>query len=240
MPLVEMPKSKFVKEVRERAQSTSFRSRKEKSFRGFLSDQAKKHDVSMIGSGAEHFVFAVPGDNEKIVTVNYGVRGSREAKLSYYLQRIYSTLWPNNFPHMFASYSSRDENAPAATVEKRIHKARGKIREPRNFAQIIELPTKDGPTKSFDYVVRDCLKYGIPFRIDTLPHNFILGKDGGEYYVDEIDYTNFLFNGIFPADGILRFMEDKKFSELKIKQVQTSIRRINHLLTPPTLNEEVI
>jgi hypothetical protein len=235
MPLVEIPKPKLVTEIRQIAASSLFPNVRE--FRNFLSAKAEQYGVDKIGDGAQHFVFATPKDGERAVSVFFAATGPREAKLAFYLQRIYSTLWPDNFPRMYAACSPKDKNSPAVTIRRRIYLG-GKMKPPGDFAKIKEVLPEDSP-KSFKHVVIDSRNYGIPLPLDIMPSNYVLGKDGGEYYVDEIDWREFRNVQPFPQRNILKFMEDRNFSKVKKRLVQVSIARIKHLLSEPVLNKEV-
>jgi hypothetical protein len=225
MPLVEIPKLQLVREVRASAASPLFSNVRE--FRNFLSLKSTEHGVFNIGDGAQRFVFAAPEDSGKAVVVNFADRSSSEAKLAFYLQRIYSTLWPSNFPHMYGAVGSKNERNPAVSIRERI--LGGRIKSLGDFTKIKEMSPEDSP-KSFKQVIVDSRAYGIPLPIDIMPSNYVLGEDGGEYYVDEIDWNEFRNVQPFPEKGILRFMEDRGFSAVQKRQVKTSIERIKVLI----------
>jgi len=127
-----------------------------------------------VGWGGESIVILKKGCPEKVIAISYGEdrESPTEAKSDYYLHRVFSTLFPHNFPKFYASFGGEY----AGTIRQKVEKAGKK----RIFQK--RLPTKYPFTK----VERTCEELGIPLYFQVLPKNFIVGADGGEYYVDRL------------------------------------------------------
>lgn len=81
------------------------------------------------------------------------------------MNRILYNLFPHNFPKLYAARGGE----ASQTVRKRINSEDVPIQYP------------------FSEVIRECQEIGFPLRIDEgTDLNFIVGNDGGEYYVDSI------------------------------------------------------
>lgn len=63
----------------------------------------------VIGSGAESVVVSLKGNNKEVVAYNYNGLDPVLAKVIFYQQRTYSTLFPHNFPHFHAAFGSSEK-----------------------------------------------------------------------------------------------------------------------------------
>ena len=102
----------------------------------------------------------------KVIAINYRDLNPEIAKQIFYRQRILSTLFPHNFPHYYASFVGKDGYG-------------GTVRQ--------EITTDSHNEVKYPFrKVREALEQiQLPIRIDTQdPKNFVVGIDGGEYYLD--------------------------------------------------------
>ena len=157
MPIVEVPRPKLVKEVVNSERISKFGSYPY-AFKDFLRIKVEEHGAQFLGMGSDRFVFATNEDPERAVAIEYRSLPEeiRDAKMAFYLQRIYSTLWPHNFPQVYASLGATDA-LPAATFRQRIHSG-GPMRNTVGILQFTDLPVEANHAKSFSHVVNDCVR----------------------------------------------------------------------------------
>lgn len=205
----------------------------------------------MLGSGEESIVVPDPSGTRDTIAVAFAYRDKEmapeRAKGIFYLQRIFSTLFPHNFPHFYFAAGrperprrEKDAAAPTGTIRQRIRGLRHG--QQGYFADIAGSPYVNPADLAgkemrvaihypFEQVRQICSKeFGIEFRYDRSTCNFILGSDGGEYYVDTIEpaaYTH-AFSGK-AIDAVVSYMRKNEYDEKDIAAVRKSIDRFRQL-----------
>ena len=177
-----------------------------------VNELKEKHNVEFIGNGAEAIIVALSGEHgqEKVVAFNYMDLKPEDAKAVFYLHRIFSTLFPHNFPHFYAS-------APEGTIRKRVVNLASD--EQRLFG-VASHPFID--------VIDACREMKIRLYTDNSSVNFLHGADGGEYYVDTLkpDHNQSLYRH---KDRIIDYMREKQYTASDIYIVEQSLDRLREL-----------
>lgn len=136
----------------------------------------------------------------------------------FYLHRIFSTLFPHNFPHFYAS-------APEGTLRKRVVNLASE--EQRVFSV---------PTYPFIKVADECHKMGFILYYDKSDVNFLQGADGSQYYVDTL--TPAFNRGLYShKDNIINHMQEKKYSQRDINIVKESLDRLKEIEESPQMKK---
>ena len=194
---------------------------------------SKRYEDEVLGTGAECVVVPIRGDEKKVAAYRYsGEVSPVEAKRTFYLHRIFSTLFPHNFPRFYGSFASRKDAGKGPAVGGTIRqKIEGK-RKPRwtedipPFRAVMNLVAKPQVKYPFGDVEKKCLEMGFALpTTDTHSGNFIYGVDGGEYFVDTLWY----FPSAFKIDRITEYMAAHGYTQTEIDIVRTSSERL-HLL----------
>ncbi len=215
-----------------------------------LDELAQNFDMEVVGRGAECVVLAPMEEQPKSPRVKailtYEHFTPPLAKALFYSHRILSTLFPHNFPRFYAAFSGEEEKL-SGSVRHRIsstpltdHVGSGnaslKRLEWRTIGRLKSAAL--GKTISrypFSKALKDCKRLGIDIRYDNSAVNFILGDDGGEYYVDSvinnITKLSQAHNLVDAKDNIIAYMQKYKFSEEEVHLVNTSLDRLSTTLT---------
>jgi hypothetical protein len=95
----------------------------------------------------------------------------KEAKILFYTQLLFSTLFPHNFPRFYAAFGSTKYDEPSGTIRQKLTKA--------------SIPP-DTISYPFSQVETELPKMGILLQFDY-GHwwNFLVTDQGEEYYVDK-------------------------------------------------------
>lgn len=161
------------------------------------------YDGRIVGQGAECVVLEHPYDESKVsafslsgvLAIDYGGMNPKVAKEVFYLQRIFSTLFPHNFPHFYAAFG-RHEDQPAGTIREKVQ-----------GESVLEIPLKGEdfessgrvrfPWKFVEEAIREMVLAAVSLDTSNTRdnENLMLGKDGGVYYLDTIKVS-----GNFPWD----------------------------------------
>ncbi len=207
MPKLEIPSNDFIKRVKEKTKNPGdvFLSTWE------VKKLAEEYDQEVVGDGGECVVIPLE-DNERdiVAAFTYKEMSSITAKNIFYSQRILSTLFPHNFPHFYAAFGrKKDKKNITGTIRERIRN--NKKREIKySFREIEEKLAEIGLHFDFDSTKND---------------NFIIGEDGGEYYVDvSLPFMYYLKN--LKMEGLVSYMQENGYSETDISIVTTSIKRL--------------
>ena len=166
------------------------------------SKKVEAEDLTYIGHGHESIVVKNNNKPEQVIAFSYLDMPPERAIRIYYMQRIYAILFPHNFPHFFA--------------------ARGGKNSMTHRQEII--PSDAKPKHPFEEVTKICEKWEIPqpWLYDPVSVNFLIGLDGGEYYVDQ------LFTPQNPLDlkKALMYMKNSGYSNKDQEIVRHNIDRI--------------
>ncbi len=214
MPEIGMPRNEFVDRVRETNDSEGFVNPYT------LDEVAPELKQEIVGSGDESFV--LPGKNiegnETVSAYSYSGENPLRMKEIFYVQRIYSTLFPHNFPHFYAAFGrSRQARSEKRTQDN----ISGTIRQ-RVFPS-----TDEKITYPLEEVREVCKTIGLPLDIEDGEHNIMTGTDGGEYYIDTVN-PRFDVNKIDIAK-IDEYMQDNGFSPQDIHTVHVSVERLKEI-----------
>lgn len=199
---------------------------------GLLNRLPKEYDIVLINSlvreplkasgeildmGAESLVTETEDNPDILYAVQIdGELSPKQAKDIYWGHKILSTLFPHNFPRIYAAYGDANKSGRqlgryypsrlTGTIREKIYPHADNTQEGRY---------------SFQAVLSFCKDIGIPdvsvfdFFGDN---NFIHGKDGGIYYVDTINRSAYKIFQKLPSNGIREWMDthtvqDKKTGE---------------------------
>jgi len=197
----------------------------------------------MIGAGAEYVVVPGPQGKGESIALAFKYKDKdmspRRAKSIFYLQRIFSTIFPHNFPHFYAAFGR-----PQAGTEKQTAAPTGQIRERIKglrhglggyYAEgDYGSPFRGSPDPRvkypFENVLETCEEFRFHLHYDNTSSNFLIGSDGGEYYVDVVEPA--FSNGLFRpdvTDRISQYMKQNNYNDKEIYIVQKSIERLRNL-----------
>jgi hypothetical protein len=225
MPEIGMPRNEFVDKVREIQEKDNY-------VNPFTLDEiAPELEQEIVGSGEISFV--LPGSDvkgkETVFAYSYADENPLRMKEIFYAQRIYSTLFPHNFPHFYAAFGKTRQ----AKIENRIpDNISGTIRQ-RIFPADMKTNTDSstsvdaGIKYPFSHVRDVCESIGLPLDIEDSSHNLMHGADGGEYYVDTAN-PRFDVHKI-DIEKVDAYMRDNQFSEQDIHAVHSSIERLKEI-----------
>lgn len=212
----------LLKKVREKARRFDFKGKPLSSSN--FEEWTKEHGIDFVGSGNFSFVTTSPRDPEKVIAINYTTEEGTPAefaKLQYYAQNIFHTLFPHNFPkwHLVVLEPTQEtkDDRLSGTVRQRI---RGTTLGNKEAAEV-----KYPFSTVFDFFQ----DYKLPFLFDPRVANFMVGNDGGEYYVDEPLY---FYPEDIDAKKILQYMQDNNYPNKDIHYVDHAIKRMTEIKIP--------
>ncbi len=214
---------------------------------------AENFGIRKLGSGNECFVVDDPESKEKVIAISFNNLSPEEAKDVYYSAKIWSTLFPHNFPKIYSASAEADNNKFNGSVRQKIH---GKTLDDQNYnyarmmnADIKEKISLSSVIKNIknylmnkntetQYPFANTLQemkllsrtpYNLSFFIDINGGNFIKNDDGDEYYVDTIKMGEGIrhMNAEINTKAIMEYMKEKGYDESDIKKVTGSIKRLN-------------
>jgi hypothetical protein len=197
-----MPKLRFTQELLQKARSEPF------PLQGIPSLARKSGEVE-ISYGGENAVLAYPGKPDRVVAISYDHLTLEDVKRWYYLQSFYSTVFPYNFPRLYAAcsgYSLSGKASIPGTVRMFIHSAGPEVQ--------VKFPFSD--------VIKACKELAIPLSYDPHPTNFSRAQDGGEYYVDRVYYKG----GSWNLTAIRQYLNANNFGLNAIKKLFTKLERL--------------
>lgn len=185
-------------------------------------DLADKHGEKFLGQGNECVVVTDTRENNKVaVAFSYDDVSPQEAITTFYLQRFFSTLFPNNFPHFYLSKSAQ----------------KGAVVSVREYIQKSPIPDDAEIFERFKRVEEVCESLGIKVFIDGMGMNWTYTESGDIYYVDSLKSANF---SEWDENRIIEYMRNDGYSDKDINVAKTCIKRLK--LLPDTyikLDEDV-
>ncbi|MBI5045129.1 MAG: hypothetical protein HZC02_04330 [Candidatus Levybacteria bacterium] len=170
---------------------------------------SKIHGVEYIGQGDDRFVYADPRDPEKVIAVNWDDYVRRD-KAIYYYQNLFTLLFPHNFPRVYAGFFHPDDNLDYIYEANYVI---GTIRQRIRRGSEVIYPYRE--------VRNTCAQYDIPLYSEDIPQNFIVGLDGGEYYVDHLPRPDTI-----PPKNFVALLSDTNRSQ-DIQRAMKLINRVN-------------
>lgn len=193
---------------------------------------AQKFDAELVGMGGDCFVLAShnPREDDRILSVYYNSIREVTAKSLYHRQNILTTLLPHNFPRFYAALEipadPEDKMGTMwAIVRQRI---RGETRNKFLWENELNFSHRDkNSTYPFANAWETMMDLELPFiRPDPGPGNFILGEDGGVYYVDVSHLRPDAGDIEWNTTAIVTYMEENNTSDREIRSVLRSIDRL--------------
>lgn len=127
---------------------------------------------AILGYGKERVVIPYPGDNKKVIGIDYRYDLTPEdAKLTYYTHRIFEAIFPHNFPHIHAVFGWPIDRklVVSGTIRQRV--------EP--------IPEPDHIKYPFSKV-SDFIDAGFA-PVDYEEGNTLYSSEGGEYFADILE-----------------------------------------------------
>ncbi|MEK7093228.1 MAG: hypothetical protein AAB927_01980 [Patescibacteria group bacterium] len=211
-----------------------------------LKDLASKLNLKWRGSGIHCAVVSHPSNEKKVFAIDYGFTDIEAAKKIFLTQKILSTLFPHNFPrfHASAGHVPGLGHAPqmAGTIRQTIEGAHGgndgyeptvsfatdavtpsssskpTVTQPSNRDEKIKYPFKD--------IVAPLQRFGMQYFLDTKKDNFILTRDGAEYFVDILATTPL---DEWDTGAIEEYMNEQKIDDGAKETVRDAIIRLRKL-----------
>lgn len=220
----------------------------------------QQEGLETVGIGNFRVIVPHPIDPEhKVVGIDYKTNMNPElAKRFYFSHQILHALFPQNFPEIYASHAtiydqeSREMIRESSTVRERIIPATPAVepsypqstrkRAMRAFRG--RFRHNNRITAPFSDAMRVCNELGIRFNKDKRnsntqknfdfdpknANNFIVGRDGGEYYIEpiSIDTTHPL-----NSERITNYMRGHQYSDPDIQRVQRGIQKLTAITQQP-------
>ncbi len=202
MPKLGMPRNNFIKEIRNLVAEKCCN-----LWPWDVTEIAKRTNQKVINSGEECVVIPGIANDQEVIAYTFFDLNPLRAKELFYAQRIYSTLFPNNFPHFYV--------ASGASVKYR-HLPSGTIR------QKIERQEKEEINYPFQKVIDICATIGLPLLVEISGENIMVGKDGGEYYLDT---TRQLYPGLIDEQKLFAYIHGK-YTEKDIRIIKSCMSRL--------------
>ncbi len=197
---------------------------------------AENHE-RVIGKGAECVVTELNRRPQEVVAFRYSNMPPARAKQTYYAHRIFSTLFPHNFPRFVAAFAEDQEKGRlGGTVRKKVEGRRIHFWEkPPNSIELgatrlaKKLAILVNPSIKFPFsrVVDFKRKTGTAGLFDHFDDNFMIGADGGQYFVDTIHPYGKKF--VWDFDKILDYMNVNNYSPKDRRTVEMSLNRLKNL-----------
>ncbi len=197
---------------------------------------AQDYGGPIIGAGKECMVLS--HSEGRVIAYDYKDKTPDEAKTLFYVQNIYHTIWPHNFPHFYLSSGSVG-NLTTGTVRQKIegmkatsvstdYNPRGSILKQR----MLNLFGKNKVKYPFSRVLAECADFDIPLAdmaegIEA-DHNLIIGEDGGEYFIDTLTGPGYPFVELDEV-GFKVLMKYKHIPSAKQEQILKWIEKNNRL-----------
>ncbi|MDP3726378.1 MAG: hypothetical protein Q8R36_04240 [bacterium] len=191
-------------------------------------------DKKILGGGSECVVIPLEGSENKVAAITLKDLSSYEAKKMFYNQRILSTLFPYNFPKIYASFAKHPDpkiQNISGTIRQRIEgptrwQLEKKLEHEGTLLKLLRIVTeKDKIKYPFEEAEDGLNQAGLPVGYDTMEDNFMVGADGGEYYVD----TPNVYIEITDVDKLMAYMQKNKYTAEDIETVRKSIERLREL-----------
>ena len=168
-------------------------------------------ETEYITKGIECVVVGHPHNENLVVAYQYDKPNENPIRALeiYHLHRFFSNLFPHNFPRFRAAVSHHN----LFTVRDRI--------KPIDTEKV-KYP--------FRRAYQACLAIGIPLYVDFTQQNFVIGLDGGQYYLDTIKNDNQKDEwSQINIQKLEEYMTKHHLSGMKQKEIRSSLRRLGEL-----------
>lgn len=213
MPHVELPQAAFAQELLA-AKRTTYMDLNDSTYfhESIVPALAEEHMVEYLNCGSQKVVFVHPDDSSKVVTAEYWNRTPTEHKQTFYLHNVFNNLWPHNIPHVFAAGKTTGVRPIAWSIRQRILEQEASYENPNIIYPFNLIPTETA-------------RYQIPFMYDAYLTNFIVGTDGGEYYVDDLDHY-----ALLPLNAVIDLARAKNLPTIEEARLVANVISFNHLV----------
>jgi|SRR3989344_4317562 len=209
-----------------------------------LQGLAKKLNLKWRGSGIECAVVSHPSNEKKVFAIQYHFFDIERAKKDYLQQKVLSTLFPHNFPRFHAAAGDHqgqgDVHQVSGTIRQTIEGVLGghegyepTVRPwnemtPLDFEQTVPLPSHRGREIEYPFknIILPLERFGIVRYHDMKKENFILGEDGGEYFVDTLATLPIQD---WNVSEIEKYMDEKNLDDGTKETVKNAIVRLQKL-----------
>ena len=117
MPKLGMPQNEFIQEIQKLVAQKCCN-----LWPDDITEIAKSTNQVVINSGAECVVVPEKDCDQEVIAYTYFDLNPLRAKELFYSQKIYSTLFPNNFPRFYSASggSLTYRNLPSGTIRQKI------------------------------------------------------------------------------------------------------------------------
>lgn len=184
-----------------------------------------KFNIELVGDGGECFVIPKTGHPDKVQAIQWFEQPAVEAKRNFYWHRLFSTLFPDNFPHIYAAFGNpaekEDKNILTGNVRQRIAEI------PWNAPASERAHLKSEIGERFDTVWKECEKWNLPLRFDHYFGNFMSTPEGKEFYMDSLELPDNLTNDQLEKFSV--YAGINQYSEDDRTIIQRSIDRLKVL-----------
>jgi hypothetical protein len=185
-----------------------------------LNTLIESSDAKVIGDGAECVVIENTRleEESKVMAINYG---DQDNPLDvFYLQRIYSTLFPEHFPRFYAA------GIAGFTIREKVE---GVSTEGRGYL-VTDGKDWEGVTKTFADVYEFIKDVSPPVIFDDTAQNFILTGDGRIVFVDTLkSKVNLYSDSFWDTEKLTAYMIKKDYSEADASRVFKCLQRLQDL-----------
>lgn len=217
MPEIPYVDTEFISEVRT-LRSRGFAERQDRHVKtAIITALAESYHERVLGGGDECFVMPKKGDATKVLAVNYERIKRRRGLRLFYVHRIFSTLFPHNFPKVHAVFFGDR----SGTV--------------RQFVQ--EVKRRTIVTDDIRYPVARAQKiweelFGEKFALDTNSHNFLLTEEWEQFFVDRMRLRDDFWTPE-RIEILMGYMSRNGYSKDDIEYVGRKMDRLNYLKDLP-------
>ncbi len=229
---------KAVKESVESAESGKYEYWSPGNIISVLKDE-RPEAADMIRDGIECIVIPTEDGRETVAAYRYTERVSGvKARQTFYRHRIFSALCPHNFPRFHAAIGAADGAVPSVTgtIRQRIIGttrswpiAYSRAKEAKSVVgkaagMALDALTKGRhPAYPISAVRKAAVEMGIgEFFLDANSNNYMLGADGGEYFVDTLHE----FDLPSHRAEIMAYMEAHDYAPEEKEVVRLSLDRL--------------
>jgi hypothetical protein len=179
--------------------------------------------VNVIGAGAESVVVDNPYNANEVIAIEYDNNGRPllNAPIMYHTHKLLSHLFPHNFPDLSRVTS---QTIPITNRQKII-----------------------SGDHEIGYPMKDCLQkvkeFGLPIELDNHPDNFATSVNGGQYYMDIINFDDYKWDKI-QTTKITAYIRQQQYPPQEQHVILESMNRLRvlglakNLLYELTINAE--
>lgn len=160
-----------------------------------IKKEIERRGGEFVGTGMSYFVLA-DTNPDRVVALSYQGLTPEQAKIQFYLQRIFHTLYPHNFPKFYAAFSFTDSNGEviSGTIRQRIHESdlfRRDMEKPssENFHDKYQRVRQKWIHYPFDRVPQELTKWKVDFYMDYEGGNLIVSDNKCEYNIEALAFA---------------------------------------------------